>query len=139
MKHKDRIFKCLNCDSTFSFRGHTHLHKYCSNKCQLELRAKESYNKHKELFLEGKCSSRPRIRQILTEIRGYRCECCGISEWQGKDIVLQVDHINGDPYNNSPDNLRLICPNCHSQTETFAGANRGNGRWTKEGLVKYYQ
>ena len=139
IKYKDRKFKCLSCDADIPFKGYTQYHKYCNNQCQNNLRAKIAYEKHKSLFFEGKCASRPRIRQILTEVRGYKCECCGLAEWQGKEIVLQVDHINGDPYDNTPENLRLICPNCHSQTDTFAGANRGNGRWSKEGLARYYK
>jgi hypothetical protein len=139
MSKKDKEYFCLNCKGSILFKGYTYDHKYCSNQCQADLRAKKALEKHRQDFQEGKCKSRPRIRQLLTESRGYKCECCGISEWQGKDIVLQVDHINGDPYNNNPDNLRLICPNCHSQTDTFAGANRGNGRWSKENLARYYQ
>jgi len=139
MKKKNKEYFCLNCNSPIPFKGYTYAHKYCSNQCQAELRTKKAYEKHKQAFQEGKCKSRPRIRQILAEFKGYKCECCGISEWQSKDIVLQVDHINGDPYNNNPNNLRLICPNCHSQTDTFAGANRGNGRWNKENLARYYQ
>ena len=139
MKLKDKEYRCLNCDSIIPFKGYTYNHKYCNNQCQSELRAKEALNKHRQEFFEGKCKSRPRIRQILTEVRGYKCECCGIQEWNNSPIVLQVDHINGDPYNNNPENLRLICPNCHSQTDTFAGANRGNGRWSKENLEKYYK
>jgi hypothetical protein len=136
---KNKIFKCISCNSIIPFKGYTIYHKYCNNQCQADYRAKVAYEKHKKLFSEGKCKSRPRIRQILSEIRGYKCECCGLSKWQGKEIVLQVDHINGDPYNDKPNNLRLICPNCHSQTDSFAGANRGNGRWSKEGLDRYYK
>jgi 5-methylcytosine-specific restriction endonuclease McrA len=64
----------------------------------------------------------------LVEQRGYSCECCGISEWQGKPIVLECDHIDGNHKNNTPENLRLICPNCHSQTETYKNKNIGKGR-----------
>ena len=71
---------------------------------------------------------RPTIRKYLAEERGYKCEVCSISDWEGKPITLQVDHINGDPSNDHPDNLRLICPNCHSQTDSFSGANKGSGR-----------
>ena len=45
-----------------------------------------------------------------------------------KKIVLEVDHIDGLHYNNTVDNLRLICPNCHSQTDTYKNKNNGNGR-----------
>ena len=51
------------------------------------------------------------------------CEVCGISEWQGKEVVCHLDHINGVCHDHSIDNLRILCPNCHSQTETYAGKN----------------
>jgi hypothetical protein len=62
----------------------------------------------------------------------YVCAECGQPpEWNGKPLVLQVDHVNGDPADNRPENLRFLCPNCHTQTETFAGRNcrpsMGNG------------
>lgn len=51
----------------------------------------------------------------------YQCDYCGISEWQGKKLVLQLDHINGDNHDNRLENLHWLCPNCHSQTDTFCG------------------
>lgn len=53
---------------------------------------------------------------------GYKekkCECCGITEWQGKPLTLELHHIDGNHYNNGLSNLQILCPNCHSQTETF--------------------
>lgn len=57
---------------------------------------------------------------------GLKCSECGLGpNWNNKPLTLQVDHIDGDNQNNDLDNLRLLCPNCHSQTETFAGKNIG--------------
>jgi hypothetical protein len=139
MSKRNKIYHCLHCSNVIPFKGYTYAHTYCNNQCQAEHRKTKCLERDKELFLEGKLSRRPNIRNVLSAIRGYNCEECGISEHNGKEIVLQVDHINGDPYNDKPDNLRLLCPNCHSQTETFAGGNRGNGRWSTEGLARYYK
>lgn len=65
-----------------------------------------------------------RLRRSLIESgRAYACEFCHLSdEWNGKELRLQVDHINGDWLDNAPDNLRFLCPNCHSQTDGFNGS-----------------
>ena len=62
-------------------------------------------------------------RLIREGYKSDECEECGISEWNGKKIVMELDHIDGNNGNNSLDNLRLLCPNCHSQTSTFRGRN----------------
>lgn len=72
--------------------------------------------------------SRNFFRKYLTDTQGYKCSCCGISEWNGNKLVLEIDHIDGNSDNNYPSNLRFICPNCHSQTDTYKAKNAGNGR-----------
>lgn len=62
-------------------------------------------------------------RRIMLEQRG-KCSNCGIDEWRDKPINLAVDHVDGNRKNNCRSNLRGLCPNCHSQTETFCGRNR---------------
>lgn len=66
------------------------------------------------------------LRKSLLEMgRSYVCEGCGqLPTWHGKPLVLQLDHKDGDKFNDCDDNLRFLCPNCHSQTPTFAGRNR---------------
>jgi Transcriptional regulators len=61
-----------------------------------------------------------RLTRALLEIgRPYRCEGCGNEgEWQGQKLRLQVDHRNGNPYDDQRENLRFLCPNCHDQTPT---------------------
>lgn len=69
--------------------------------------------------------SRGHLKRRLTKagILAEVCNICGISEWQGNKLSLQLDHIDGNNKNNLVDNLRLLCPNCHSQTDTFCGKN----------------
>jgi hypothetical protein len=63
-------------------------------------------------------------KRVVVE-QGGKCLQCGIDEWLGGPLTLQVDHADGDAQNNSRNNLRGLCPNCHSQTPTFCGKNRG--------------
>lgn len=67
---------------------------------------------------------------------GYECSRCGISEWMGCPITLQVDHIDGNRENNTFSNLRFLCPNCHSLTETFGSKNAQRDRMTDEQIVE---
>ena len=65
-------------------------------------------------------------RLINEDILTYRCSECGLSnEWNKKPLKLQLDHINGVYNDHRLENLRFLCPNCHSQTDTFAGKNVG--------------
>ena len=116
-------YNCKNC-GTESKWSHQKFNIYCSNTCKGEAQFKETI----ERFKLGKVSERLTLRKVLTEVKGYSCTCCGISEHNNKPIVLQVDHIDGNAGNNMPKNLRLICPNCHSQTKSYGGGNKGKGR-----------
>lgn len=61
-----------------------------------------------------------RIRLIKEGILENVCALCSqLPEWNGKPLVLQLDHIDGDHFNNNLNNLRILCPNCHTQTETW--------------------
>lgn len=66
------------------------------------------------------------IKKRLVE-GGVKNECsmCGNSEWMGHKLVLELDHIDGNPRNNTTENFRLLCPNCHSTTDTWRGRNVG--------------
>jgi len=81
------------------------------------------------------------LEEILTENSNYqtfklknrlfeeglkerRCECCNNTEWLNKPIALELHHIDGDNTNNKIENLQILCPNCHAQTDTYRGLNR---------------
>jgi len=64
-------------------------------------------------------------KQYLLDVRGHQCESCRLETWLERPIPLELDHKDGNSDNNSEDNLRLLCPNCHALTETYKGANAG--------------
>jgi 5-methylcytosine-specific restriction endonuclease McrA len=64
-------------------------------------------------------SGRLRKRLLRAGMKEALCESCGLREWQGEPIQLELDHIDGDRSNNTLANLRMLCPNCHAQTETW--------------------
>ncbi|MGH2823309.1 MAG: HNH endonuclease [Thermoleophilaceae bacterium] len=64
-----------------------------------------------------------KLRLVKAGLKQKICEICGIAAWNGRSITMALHHINGDRYDNRIENLQLLCPNCHSQTDTYAGRN----------------
>jgi len=74
--------------------------------------------------LKTKVDSKTLRRSLIESGREYKCAECDLPPvWRGKPLCIQVDHIDGDWENNLPINLRFICPNCHTQTDTFGIKN----------------
>lgn len=116
--------QCRNCGKRIS-RG-----KYCSNKCQGDFTHKEfiaswlaGTNPNAAHKGVNKYASRHIYRWFKDNFKA--CQICGVQDWMGKPLTLQLDHISGDRSDAGRDNLRLICPNCHSQTDTYAGKSYG--------------
>ena len=76
-------------------------------------------------------SSNRIIRRYLIEKYGNVCSVCKGSEWMGKPMPLEVDHISGDWRDNKVENLRMVCGNCAMQLPTYKNKNIGNGRWAR--------
>ena len=66
---------------------------------------------------------RLKVKLLRDGIKEHRCEICNSTEWMSKSIPIELDHIDGNRYNNELSNLRILCPNCHAQTDTYSGKN----------------
>lgn len=66
-----------------------------------------------------------KLRLFKEGLKERVCERCGLREWRGSPAPLQLDHANGDRRDNRLENLRILCPNCHAQTDTWCSRNRG--------------
>ena len=120
--------KCLNCKTSLQKQV-----KYCSNKCQKEYEYKKYINnwkKGKESGKRGEYQISLHIKKYLFQKYNSKCAICGwgkINKYTNT-IPLEIDHIDGNYKNNKEENLILLCPNCHSLTSTYKGANMNNGR-----------
>jgi DNA-binding CsgD family transcriptional regulator len=83
-----------------------------------------------DLLVAGPRRNRGHVktRLLACGIKAARCEACGIDRWLDGPLSLQLHHVNGDGNDNRLENLRLLCPNCHSQTENWGGRNAKRGR-----------
>jgi DNA-binding transcriptional ArsR family regulator len=78
-----------------------------------------------ELLVVGRRTSRGHLKQRLIKagLKENACEQCGLTEWRGKPIGMQLHHRNGKGSDNRLQNLEILCPNCHAQTDTWGGRN----------------
>ena len=120
---------CLNCGKEIKSL------KYCSQKCKNDYHQKM----FEEKWLNGEVSGNTDslwiepvkgVKKYLFKKYNNKCARCGwgeVNPFTGR-IPLEVEHIDGNANNTTPDNVTLLCPNCHSLTSTYRGANRGKGR-----------
>ncbi len=111
-------------------------YKYCSSKCQSTNRYNDYIRKWKLGLVNGSRGIVTKnisghIKRYLIENSEEKCSVCG---WNRRNLTtgkvpLEIDHINGDSEDNNEENLRLICPNCHSLSSNFRNLNKGKGRF----------
>jgi len=89
--------------------------KYCSHNCQILYTLTEK--------IKSRNYTRANAYTYFKKVTKYECSSCGINEWNNKPLILQIDHIDGNNKNNTIENFRYLCPNCHTQTETWGVRN----------------
>lgn len=122
-----KIRSCIQCDAPLVGKQGRN-RRYCSRSCN---KIYDLEQNRIPMMEAGMISSRKGLKRCLVHLYGWQCNVCRSTKWMGKDIPLELDHIDGDATNNFPDNLQLICPNCHAQTDTYKGRNVGRGRQSR--------
>lgn len=123
-----RSHTCKNCGSLLN-RADS---KFCTVQCSSAYQRQQYINQWlKTGRLPGSQLNMPReyIRSYILEEQKGNCCICGMpSTWQNKHLTFVLDHIDGNAANNKRSNLRLVCPNCNSQLDTFCYKNRHSAR-----------
>lgn len=127
---------CWNCSTEVKKNS-----KFCSIKCQKEYQQKmyiEKWKKNQTDGMRGEYQISSYIKKYIFEKYNSKCAKCG---WGEKNtytntIPLEIEHIDGNYKNNTEENLILLCPNCHSLTSTYKGANMNHGRKSRRKYSK---
>lgn len=135
---------CKNCKKELI--GEKRKNTFCNQSCHQNYKTKVYIEK----WLAGKISGNhdgeysisKRVRNYLLEKVNYKCEKCGWGERHPitGNVPLEIDHIDGNWKNSSPENLRVLCPNCHSLTSTYGALNINKGKGHKmRGINRFYR
>ena len=110
-----RLIKKFGID-TSRWKGKAHQHRRGPLSYKSVLVKKRTERREKRVILK---------RALVEAGIAYECKLCGqLPVWNEQELLLQIDHIDGDGYNNLLENLRFLCPNCHTQTPNFGSKNR---------------
>lgn len=111
-----------------------HFDRYVNNN---KIKRKKKIISDEDLFKINSfsCTSVIKNRILKYDLMEYKCAICGNEgTWNNRDLTLQLDHINGNRFDNRLENLRFLCPNCHAQTETYGSKNM---KYEKRKHIKY--
>ena len=121
---------CICCDKEIYKNNGNDVRKYCSSKCQ------QIYQR--DCKIKDNTASSWTLKKYLIEKNGNSCMECGwdkVNPTTG-NVPIELEHIDGNSENNNLDNLKLLCPNCHSLTPTYKALNLGNGRFKRRERYK---
>ena len=136
--------RCASCPANKAKNSNSVKESYRSNMrkpaaevyAALSQETKDRMNSNKgKRYAEFGNPGKGAFKNALLSERGHQCECCNLTEWLDVPIALEMDHSDGDRKNNTRENLKLLCPNCHAQTPTW---RRGNGTGYHEFKRKRY-
>lgn len=123
IKGSNKKYNCLHCHKENKW-GWSKTNKFCNNTCQGEYKWVTDTVPRIE---RGDCGGPSSLKRYLIEKFGEKCAECGLGAvWQNKPLVLQLEHADGNSDNNMPQNLKLLCPNCHTQSEFFGSKGHGS-------------
>ena len=112
---------------------------FCNKTCKESFRLSsltKSFESKGIIPTENGYVNTQQVKTFLTQKFGHKCHICNISDWQGKPLLMVLDHVDGNSENWSLANLRLICSNCDSQLPTYKARNTGNGRHSRRKRYK---
>jgi len=119
---------CLNCGrDIYNSKKYGNQNQYCSSQCHVEYKWKLKFKKMDSTEDLGEYYTRARRKYYIYKY-GCKCFICNNTEWMGKSIPVELDHIDGNSNNNMKPNLRLVCLNCGGQLPTYKGRNKCSGR-----------
>lgn len=128
MEDRHKNVKCKLCSKLIYSTSRSGLCVDCYNN-QRKLAKIERWKQTGDTNCKVSSTIRGCIREYILQKQEYKCNICGITnKWNGKVLNFVLDHIDGDASNNVEANLRLVCPNCDSQLDTFKSKNKNSAR-----------
>lgn len=124
----------MNCGKLYKYDPSQSRGKFCSNRCQGELTVKTSVTNWLQGIIPGWAGKtrnlKSFVRKWLKDTRGSACSKCGWDENHPSDgrSLTEINHIDGDAENCTPQNLEILCPNCHSMTTNYKNRNKSSKR-----------
>lgn len=130
-----KTYDCIYCNAV-NEQGKGTPKRYCNSACHALGKRQRILKEWLDGTYYNKKGNPPDVaKDWIREKQGNACLLCNITDWNNKPIVFQFDHIDGNPDNNTKENFRMICPNCHSQTDTYGVKNK-NAKHSRRNIYR---